>query len=524
VPKKQHHTARRVWTRLVSEEAAAVAESTVRQAVRRIRAEIAQPEGEAMVPQVHQPGHEAEVDFGEFWALIAGVMVKLWIFFLRLSASGRACHRAFATEAQEAFFVGHIDAFDRIGGVPARVRYDNLKPAVARVLLGRDRSDSEWFVLLRSHYGFDSFYYRPGVEGAHEKGGVEGDIGWFRRNHLVPVPTAASLADLNEMLTHFAQYGLTRVIEGKRATIGVEFATEAPLLSMLPPERFDAAHHVSAQVDTKDPRAKEKVEAEIAASLAPRWVSRVITTILIGETPAALRLQVHTSAKARATMEEEAPRLADPFQRQGHRGSLYRHDRRRVPHPGDRRGALPTDEGSEVSFYPMFHWTEQKIRVHVFCCVLALVVARLMVREADRVGIHLRSASSSPPWRGSKRPCSSTRARRGAPGHGECSPTSTQEHGASTTSSDSTPTLQGAELGTTGRRLKCSRSPARTPARYERARKLTLGNTRRERQVKAMELHAEVRAVVGVAPQGVAPPVQHVADLSGEPCCPRPLL
>ena len=42
-----------------------------------------------------------------------------------------------------------------------------------------------------------------------------------------------------------------------------------------------------------------------------------------------------------------------------------------------------------VSFSPMFHWTDQKIRVHVFYCVLALTVARLMVREADRHGMHL---------------------------------------------------------------------------------------------------------------------------------------
>ena len=252
VPKKQRHTARRVWTRLVAEEGAAVAESTVRQAVRRIRADIGEPKGEAMVPQLHEPGREAEVDFGEFYAVIAGVMVKLWLFSLRLSASGRACHRAFATQAQEAFFAGHIDAFDRIGGIPThRIRYDNLKPAVARVLLGRDRIESERFVLLRSHFGFDSFYCRPGKDGAHEKGGVEGDIGWFRRNHLVPVPHAASLSELNDMITGWDDEDLSRVTEGHRATIGAEFAVEAPLLGPLPVDPFDPSRHVTARVDTK---------------------------------------------------------------------------------------------------------------------------------------------------------------------------------------------------------------------------------------------------------------------------------
>ncbi len=42
-----------------------------------------------------------------------------------------------------------------------------------------------------------------------------------------------------------------------------------------------------------------------------------------------------------------------------------------------------------VSFSPMFHFTEQKIRVHVLYCVLALLVARLMVREAEHTGMHV---------------------------------------------------------------------------------------------------------------------------------------
>jgi transposase len=276
VPKKQRHTARRVWTRLVAEEGAALAESTVRTTVRRIRAEIAGPVADATVPQVHEPGREGEVDFGEFYAVIAGVTVKLWLFSLRLSASGRACHRAFATQAQEAFFAGHVDAFERLGGVPARIRYDNLKPAVVRVLLGRDRIESERFIVLRSHFGFDSFYCHPGVEGAHEKGGVEGDIGWFRRNHLVPVPHAGSVAELNEMIAACDDADLLRVIEGHRATIATEFAIEAPLLSGLPVEPFDTARHVTARVDTKARVCVRQCRYSVPVSLIGRRVGVAI--------------------------------------------------------------------------------------------------------------------------------------------------------------------------------------------------------------------------------------------------------
>jgi transposase len=250
VPKKQRHTARRVFTRLVTEHGADVAESTVRENVRRIRAEIT-PAPVAMVPQAHAPGAEAEVDFGEFWAVIAGITVKLWLFSLRLCHSGRAFHRAFATQAQEAFLAGHIDAFHRMDGVPGRVKYDNLKPAVARVLIGRDRIESERFVAFRSHYGFDAFYCQPGQRGAHEKGGVEGDIGRFRRNHLVPVPVAESLKALNDRIGACDEEDLGRVIEGRRAPIATTFDAEAPWLAPLAPEVFEVGRHLVARVDTK---------------------------------------------------------------------------------------------------------------------------------------------------------------------------------------------------------------------------------------------------------------------------------
>ena len=170
------------------------------------------------IPQTHLAGAEAEVDFGEFYSTIAGVVVKCWMFVMRLSHSGKAFHVAFATQAQEAFLEGHVLAFAYFGGVPGRIRYDNLKPAVVRVLKGRDRTESERFTALRSHYGFDSFFCRPGIDGAHEKGGVEGEIGRFRRRHLVPVPTVASLAELNELIAAADLLDDDRVITGRPIT------------------------------------------------------------------------------------------------------------------------------------------------------------------------------------------------------------------------------------------------------------------------------------------------------------------
>ena len=107
----------------------------------------------------------------------------------------------FASQGQEAFLEGHVAAFEILGGVPTRhIRYDNLSSAVHRVLFGRNRSESPRWLAFRAHYGFEAFYCLPGKEGAHEKGGVEGDGGRFRRTHLVPVPEVDTLAELNARL------------------------------------------------------------------------------------------------------------------------------------------------------------------------------------------------------------------------------------------------------------------------------------------------------------------------------------
>jgi transposase len=140
----------------------------------------------------------------------------------------------------------------------------------------------------------------------------------------------------------------------------------------------------------KTRKPKEKVEAEIAAIVAPRWVSRVIFTTLTGDSPAGLRLGFRTSAKARAALEEELFGKRILFSDK----TIETAGTARIVADYRSQEAVEADfrqmkDPSVVSFSPMFHFTEQKIRVHIFYCVLALMVARLIVREADRAGLHL---------------------------------------------------------------------------------------------------------------------------------------
>jgi len=259
-PRKQRHTARRIFDRLQAEHDARVSYSYVAKYVHRRRPQLAAEAAArdaaragvvaGFVPQCHPPGAEAEVDFADLWVRLDGEMTKCFLFTLRLSHSGRAVHRVFASQGQEAFLEGHVAAFEVFNGVPFdKIRYDNLRSAVHRVLFGRTRSESGRWLAFRAHYGFEAFYCVPGKDGAHEKGGVEGDGGRFRRTHLVPVPQVDTLAELNARLVAADAAEDTRHIDGRAQTVGEAFAGEAPLLLGLPAERFDTALSLTARVD-----------------------------------------------------------------------------------------------------------------------------------------------------------------------------------------------------------------------------------------------------------------------------------
>jgi len=254
-PRKQRHTARRVLARLVDEHGMSdLTYSAVRDYVAKRRPQIWAAAGkaaeEAFVPQTHDPGAEAEVDFADLWIDLAGVRTKCFLFTLRLSCSGKSVHRVYSTQGQEAFLEGHQQAFEVLGGIPSdMIRYDNLKSAVSRVLFGRNRTESARWVAFRSHYGFDAFYCNPGVEGAHEKGGVEGEGGRFRRNHLVPVPQVATMTELNERLVGYDLADDHRRIGTRTLNIGQHFALETDQLRPLPAEVFETGLALTPRVD-----------------------------------------------------------------------------------------------------------------------------------------------------------------------------------------------------------------------------------------------------------------------------------
>ena len=187
-----------------------------------------QPRPPSFFPLAFDPGQDAQVDWGEAIAIIAGERMTFQRFVLRLCYAHQTFAMAFPTQRQEAFFLGHVHAFRFIGGVPHRLSYDNLTTAVRKVLTGHTRIEQTAFITFRSHYLFASHFCTVG-EG-HEKSQVEHGVSYVRRNVLVPIPVVDSFAALNTHLLATCADDRARTVHGQDAAIATMWQREQPLL------------------------------------------------------------------------------------------------------------------------------------------------------------------------------------------------------------------------------------------------------------------------------------------------------
>jgi transposase len=236
-PRKQRHTAHRIWMRLCDEHSEhPVGEPTVRRYVQRRKTELGLSGRAICVPQSYDWGQEAQVDWFEAWAKLGGEPRKLQLFAMRSMGSGDAFHRAYTNATQQALLEGHECAFKYFGGVFRTLRYDNMASLVKKILRGRQRIETNRVIAFRSHWGYQSEYCNPAS--GNEKGGVEGELGWFRRNCLTPVPEATDLAALNEQLLEACLASRRRTISGRSTSIEEASAHERAFLSPLAEEGF----------------------------------------------------------------------------------------------------------------------------------------------------------------------------------------------------------------------------------------------------------------------------------------------
>jgi transposase len=236
-PRKQRHTAHRIWTRLCQEHSEhPIGEPTVRRYVQQRKRELGLSGREVFVPQSYDWGQEGQVDWFEASAKLGGEACKLQFFAMRSMGSGDGFHRAYTSATQQALLEAHEHAFDYFGGVFRTLRYDNMTSLVKKILRGRQRIETDRIIAFRSHWGYQSEYCNPAS--GNEKGGVEGELGWYRRNCLVPVPEAKDLATLNRQLLEACVANRSRTISGKNMTVGQASEQERTRLLPLAEEGF----------------------------------------------------------------------------------------------------------------------------------------------------------------------------------------------------------------------------------------------------------------------------------------------
>jgi transposase len=249
-PRKQRHTAHRIFVRMRQEmPSCEVSEVTVRRYVRSRKRELGLKGRETFVPQSYGWGSEAQVDWYEATAQLSGERQTVQVFSMRSMASGGAFHRAYPRATQQAFLEAHEGAFAYFGGVFHRCRYDNLRSSVQKILRGYEREQTARFIAFRSHWKFEALFCTPGE--AHEKGGVEGEAGYFRRNHWVPIPQANDLEELNGQLMAACQQDQQRQIGDRAQNVGAGMAIEREHLLPLVEEGFDLAEVSFGLVDGK---------------------------------------------------------------------------------------------------------------------------------------------------------------------------------------------------------------------------------------------------------------------------------
>ena len=196
-PRKQRHTISRIYHRLCKEHGYANSYASVRQYVNR-KKEVMRKYKESYLPLMHPQGY-AQVDFGEFKYYDAlGKAHTGHALIVSFPYSNTGWMQVFPSENQECLLEGLKRIFYHIGGVPIRLRCDNMTTAVAQVLRGKERVISDGFYRFMLHHRFSAEFCNPAK--GNEKGHVENKVGYTRRNMLVPVPVITDFEAFNAEL------------------------------------------------------------------------------------------------------------------------------------------------------------------------------------------------------------------------------------------------------------------------------------------------------------------------------------
>jgi transposase len=275
--RKQRHTAKRVLERLRDEHGFTggytIVKDYIRERERRGR--------EMFVPLSHPPGH-AQADFGEATVVIGGVEQKAHFFAFDLPHSDACYIRAYPAATAEAWVDGHVHAFAFFGRVPVSVLYDNDRCLVASILPDGTRKRAKLFSGFLSHYLIRDRYGRPGK--GNDKGGVEGLVGYSRRNFMVPVPRFASWDEFNTWLEERCRKRQADILRGHGETIGQRLDRDLEAMADLPAAPFDACDQTSGRVSSQALVRYKTNDYSVPVAYGHRdvWLRGYVDQVVIG--------------------------------------------------------------------------------------------------------------------------------------------------------------------------------------------------------------------------------------------------
>lgn len=249
-PRKQRHTAHRIYNLLVKEENELgrtfdISERSIRNLVADLKKELGQNKL-ASLPLLHPPG-EAQIDFGETYFYEKETLYQGNHLGFTLPHSDAKYVQLFKGENLECLCQGLINIFYHIGGVPNIIRFDNLSPVVKAIKAQGEREVTDAFRRFQCHFGFESNFCNPAS--GHEKGSVENYIGYSRRNYFVPLPKTEDLIDYNKQLLKECDKELQNEHYKLEKPIWELFEEDKKWLKPLPKYEFDACKYVMAKTN-----------------------------------------------------------------------------------------------------------------------------------------------------------------------------------------------------------------------------------------------------------------------------------
>jgi transposase len=244
--KKFRRTAKRIWEQLKEQYEFQGSDRTVRHYVSRRKEELLNEGDEAALPLESKPG-TAQVDFGEAPFIYGGEEIVLPYLVVSFPFSNAFYFQVFPSQNKECFLEGLKRVFHHMEGVPKAIRFDNLSPAVKKVLPNGERQLTEEFQNFVLHYGFEYEFCNP--NSGNEKGHVEAMVKYVRNNFLLPGLHIIDLDDLNKELWGKAEKDRTRSHYQKEWSISELFQEDKAAFLLLPAKAYECVRYETLKAD-----------------------------------------------------------------------------------------------------------------------------------------------------------------------------------------------------------------------------------------------------------------------------------